>query len=201
MTGNVLLPPAGQTFLAPYPGEAGKSLIPNGAWCLLPHRRRSPLVRKRPQARCHSSWPALARPALTRTALTRPAAAAPGRPAAGRTPRRGRRARPAAVPGQPAVPALLRPVYRPPGRDERPAAGGPRPADPGPSAPAADPRARARLRRRDHPQDAVAHVRRGAGRVGADALPGPGHDVRVLAGGLRDGLPVLRHRAGGPDPQ
>ena len=71
----------------------------------------------------------------------------------------------------------------------------------GPAAPAADRRARAGLRRRDHPQDAVAHVRRGAGRVGADALPGPGHDVRVVAGGLRDGLPVLRDRAGGPDPQ
>ena len=129
----------------------------------------------------------------------RAAAAPPGRPAAGRTPRRGRRARRAAVPGQPAVPALLRPVHRPPGGDERPAAGGPRAADPGPAAPAADPRARAGLRRRDHPQDAVAHVRRRAGRVGADALPGPGHDVRVVAGGLRDGLPVLRDRAGGAD--
>src|ERR1700704_1869163 len=27
---------------APYPGEAGNHLIPNGAWCLLPRRRRSP---------------------------------------------------------------------------------------------------------------------------------------------------------------
>ena len=30
--------------------------------------------------------------------------------------------------------------------------------------------------------------------------PEPGHDVRVVAGGLRDGLPVLRDRAGGTDP-
>ena len=36
-------------------------------------------------------------------------------------------------------------------------------------------------------------------RVGADALPGPGHHVRVVAGRLRDGLPVLRHRPGRAD--
>ena len=35
------------------------------------------------------------------------------------------------------------------------------------------------LRRRRHPQDAVAGARRHADRVGADALPGPDHAVRV----------------------
>ena len=52
-----------------------------------------------------------------------------------------------------------------------------------------------------HPQDAVAALRRRAGRVGADALPRPGHDVRLVAGGLRHGLPVLRHRPGRPAAQ
>ena len=52
-----------------------------------------------------------------------------------------------------------------------------------------------------HPQDAVAALRRHAGRVRADALPGPGHHVHQLAGRLRDELPVLRHRPGRAGPQ
>ena len=55
------------------------------------------------------------------------------------------------------------------------------------------------MRRRHHPQDAVAGVRRRVRRVGADALPRPGHHVRVLAGRLRHGLPVLRDRPGRAD--
>ena len=55
------------------------------------------------------------------------------------------------------------------------------------------------MRRRHDAQDALAGVRRRVRRVGADALPGPGHDVRVIAGGLRHGLPVLRHRPGRAD--
>ena len=42
-------------------------------------------------------------------------------------------------------------------------------------------------------------LRRRAGRVGADALPRPGHDVRLQPGRLRHGLPVLRHRPGRAD--
>ena len=34
-----------------------------------------------------------------------------------------------------------------------------------------------------------------------DALPGPHHAVRLVAGGLRHELPVLRDRPGGPHPQ
>ena len=67
------------------------------------------------------------------------------------------------------------------------------------AAPAAHRRAGADLRRGDDPQDAVAGLRRRARRVRPDALPAPGHHVRVLAGGLRDGLPVLRHRPGRAD--
>ena len=76
-----------------------------------------------------------------------------------------------------------------------------------PDADADDPGAGPRVRRRADPQDALAVVRRDAGRVGADALPedrdqcGAYDDVRLVAGRLRDELPVLRHRAGGADPQ
>ena len=52
-----------------------------------------------------------------------------------------------------------------------------------------------------HPQDAVEALRRRARRVGADALPRPGHDVRLQPGRLRHGLPVLRHRPGRPAAQ
>ena len=44
-------------------------------------------------------------------------------------------------------------------------------------------------------------LRRGAGGERADALPGPGHGLRVQPGRLRDGLPVLRDRPGRADPQ
>ncbi len=40
-----------------------------------------------------------------------------------------------------------------------------------------------------------------ARRERAHALPRPGHDVRLVAGRLRHELPVLRDRAGRPDPQ
>ena len=43
---------------------------------------------------------------------------------------------------------------------------------------------------------AVGAVGRRPGRDGADALPGPGHGLRVEPGRLRHGLLVLRHRAG-----
>ena len=66
----------------------------------------------------------------------------------------------------------------------------------GAAADADDAAAHPRGRPRHHPQDALEAVRRRAGRVGADALPGPGHDVRLHPGRLRHGLPVLRHRAG-----
>ena len=58
----------------------------------------------------------------------------------------------------------------------------------------ADPHARGRPRH--DPEDPVAAVRRRPRRVGADALPRPGDDVRLVAGRLRHGVPVLRHRPG-----
>ena len=61
-----------------------------------------------------------------------------------------------------------------------------------------DAAAHPRGRPRHHPQDAVEALRRRAGRVGADALPRPGHHVRLQPGRLRHGLPVLRHRPGRP---
>ena len=64
-----------------------------------------------------------------------------------------------------------------------------------------DPAAHARGRQGHHPQDALEAVRRRAGRVGADALSRPRHDVRLLAGRLRHGLPVLRDRPGRPAAQ
>ena len=66
---------------------------------------------------------------------------------------------------------------------------------------AADAGPRAGLRRRRHPQDAVAAARRRAGRERADGLPRPGHRLRLQPGRLRHGLPVLRHRPGRADPQ
>ena len=115
---------------------------------------------------------------------------------AGRAQGARRRPRPARLPRQAALHALLRAARRRPGemtdlpaadRDQLVESLLPR---------ADDPAAHAGGRQGHHPQDAVAAVRRGAGRVGADALPRPGHDVRLLAGRLRHGLPVLRHRPG-----
>ena len=51
-------------------------------------------------------------------------------------------------------------------------------------------------RRRRHGEVAVGARRRRPGRDRADALPGPGDRVRVQPGRLRDGLRLLRHRAG-----
>ena len=53
-----------------------------------------------------------------------------------------------------------------------------------------------RGRQGHHPQDALEALRRRARRVGADALPGPRHDVRLQPGRLRHGLPLLRDRPG-----
>ena len=66
---------------------------------------------------------------------------------------------------------------------------------------AAHPAARADGGHGHDPQDALEAARRRAGRERADALPGPGHDVRLQPGRLRHGLPVLRHRPGRADPQ
>ena len=120
-----------------------------------------------------------------------------------RRPPRGRRPSSASrLPRRPAVPALLRPADRRPRRDDRPARRRRAPSWPRPLLP------RLLTAEREltcdegtDPQDAVARVRRRLRRVGADALPGPGHHVRVLAGRLRHGLPVLRHRPGRADPQ
>ena len=96
---------------------------------------------------------------------------------------------------------LLRPAGRRPGRDDRPAGRPARRAGRRAAAAADDAAAHARGRPRHHPQDPVAALRRRARRVGADALPRPGHDVRVQPGRLRHGLPVLRHRPGRPAAQ
>ena len=66
--------------------------------------------------------------------------------------------------------------------------------------PLLDPGATPRVRRRHDPQDVVAPARRRARRVGADALSGPDDGVRLEPGRLRDGLPVLRDRAGRASP-
>ena len=66
----------------------------------------------------------------------------------------------------------------------------------GPAAPRS-PRCPAAVRRR-RPDDemALGPPRRRAGRDRADGVPRPGHRVRLHAGRLRHGLPVLRHRPG-----
>ena len=117
----------------------------------------------------------------------------------GRAPGRGGRARREAVPGRPAVPALLPAAGRtgPSSMTDLPAAG-PGPARPGAAAAAADRGPARRDRPRDHPQDAVEAARRHPGRERADALPGPAHRLHLQPGRLRHGLPVLRHRPGRP---
>ena len=69
------------------------------------------------------------------------------------------------------------------------------------AAAAADRGPRAELRRRRHQEVAVAGARRHAAGKRDDALPGPCHGLRVQPGGLRDGVPVLRHRPGRPAAQ
>ena len=129
----------------------------------------------------HDRVPPAAAPGDVRAARPGQAAASPRRPHPGRAHGPGHRAGAAALPRQAALDPLLRPARRRPGRDDRPArrparrAGGDVPAD------AARPRAHARGRPRYDAQDPVEAVRRRAGRVGADALPRPGHDVRLLA--------------------
>ena len=66
---------------------------------------------------------------------------------------------------------------------------------------AADRRPRDHLRRRRNPQDVVAGRRRHHLRVGADALPAAQHGVHLVAGRLRHGVSVLRHRPGRSDPK
>ena len=78
---------------------------------------------------------------------------------------------------------------------DRPADGPARAAGRGAAADPDHAGARDADRQRHHTQDLVAAARRRAGRVGADALPGPGDDVCVIAGRLRDGVPVLRDRS------
>ena len=85
---------------------------------------------------------------------------------------------------------------RRPRPDDRPAGRAARGAGRRAAARADDAAADARGRQRHHPQDAVEALRRCAGRVGADALPRPGHDVCLQPGRLRHGVPVLRHRPG-----
>ena len=104
--------------------------------------------------------------------------------------------RAAGVPRPAALHALLPAAGRRPRADDRPAGRPARRAGVDVPARADDAAAHPRGRPRHHPQDAVEALRRRAGRVGADALPRPGHDVRLQPGRLRDGLPVLRHRPG-----
>ena len=105
------------------------------------------------------------------------------------------------LPRQAAVHALLLPARRRPRADDRPAGRPARRAGRGTAAAPDDAAAHARGRQGHHPQDAVEALRRRARRVGADALPRPGHDVRLQPGRLRHGLPVLRDRPGRPAAQ
>jgi 23S rRNA (adenine2503-C2)-methyltransferase len=74
---------------------------------------------------------------------------------------------------------------------------GPRPAGRGAAAHAVDAGSAGVLRRRGDPQDALAGVRRRAGGERAHALPGPGHDVRVVPGRLRMACPFCATGQGG----
>src|SRR6516164_5957917 len=130
-----------------------------------------------------------------------PAAAAPGRPVPRAARRGGGRARRKTAPGQAVVPALLRPAERGRAHDDRhPAVGPGRPGGRA-AAPAADRGTLRELRQRRHQQVLVARSRRHPGRERGHALRRPHHGLRVQPGGLRDGLPVLRHRPGWPAAQ
>ncbi|CAA9357956.1 MAG: 23S rRNA (adenine(2503)-C(2))-methyltransferase @ tRNA (adenine(37)-C(2))-methyltransferase, partial [uncultured Nocardioidaceae bacterium] len=137
-------------------------------------------------------------PRLRRAARPPQASPAPGGPVACGAQGAGGRARAPRLQGAAAVEPLLRPTRRRPRGDDRPA--GCRPSSPGrrPAPRADDAAAHHGGRPGDDPQDPVAAVRRRSRRVGPDALPGPGHDVRVVAGRLRNGLPVLRDGPGRP---
>ena len=127
---------------------------------------------------------------------TREAAAPPRRPLDGRAARAREGGRPPGVPRPPALGALLPAAGRRPRADDRPAGRAARRAGVDVPARADDAAAHPRGGQGHHPQDAVEAVRRRARRVGADALPRPGHHVRLQPGRLRHGLPVLRHRPG-----
>ena len=58
-----------------------------------------------------------------------------------------------------------------------------------------------RVRRGGDPKDAVARGRRHDVRIGADALSAAQHRLHFVAGGLRDGVPVLRDRSGRSEAQ
>ena len=138
---------------------------------------------------------------LRRAPRSQEAAAPPRRPHCRRARRAGRLDGTARVPGQAAVDPLLLPAGRRPGRDDRPPGHAARRAGRRAAALADDAAAHARGRPGHHPQDAVAALRRRPRRVRADALPGPGHDVRLQPGRLRHGLPVLCDRPGRPPAQ
>ncbi len=105
------------------------------------------------------------------------------------------------VPGEPDVHALLRSIDSRSGRDDRHSGGRAGPVDRCADACAAHAGPRAVLRRRGDPQDAMAPARRLDGRERADGLSGPRHGLRIQPGRMRDGLPVLRDRAGRPHPE
>ena len=107
-----------------------------------------------------------------------------------------RRAGASGLPRQAALHALLLAARRRPRADDRPPGGRPDAGGRRAAALADDAAAHPRGRQGHDSQDPVAAVRRGTRRVGADALPRPGHDVRLVAGRLRHGLPVLCHRSG-----
>ena len=129
-----------------------------------------------------------------------PSAPPPRRPRTGRAAAGDHRAGAAGVPRRPAGPPVLRPARARPAGDDRSAGRGARArrrAAPGPAARGAHRQHRCR----DDPQDPVAPARRRARRERAHAVPGPRHRVHLQPGRLRDGLPVLRDRAGRADPQ
>ena len=136
-----------------------------------------------------------------RAARPAQAAASPRRPLAGGAHGASRRAGAARVPGQAALDPLLRPPRRRPRRHDRPAGRPARRAGGRDAAAAARPGAHHGGRPWHDAQDPVAPLRRRARRVGADALPRPRHDVRLVAGRVRHGVPLLRHRAGRPPAQ
>ena len=141
------------------------------------------------------------RPAHLRGAAARQAAAPPRRPHPRRAPGGRGRPGPPGLPGRAALDPLLRAARRPARGDDRPAQGGARRPRRRPAPDPAHPGAQPHRRPRRHRQAGLAAVRRRPGRVGADALPEPGHRLHLQPGRLRHELPVLRHRPGGAHPQ
>ena len=141
------------------------------------------------------------RPAHLRGATARQAAAPPRRPHARRASRGRGRPGPPGLPRGPALDPLLRAAGRPSRGHDRPAQGRARRPRRRPAADPAHPGAQPHRRPWRHGQAGLAAVRRRPGRVGAHALPEPGHRLHLQPGRLRDELPVLRHRPGGAHPQ